>query len=337
MPDEGTSGGEAKEVNDGERGSSPSTVRKVIEVSACLIRFIKQRGSTLRKIEEEMGVKIVFPSSNLEEFVTIEGSLNDSVNRASEKFQALMDKAIASPNLDYSHFVSLPLAIHPELVDKLVKFQNSILGNSNASLNENSGSGYDENAPENGNEDSEASMSPTPSDLGIDHSIFVKSTAFHLTILRLKLWSKERVSAASEVLKSIRPKVIDALENQPVSISLKGLALMRGSLSEARVVYIPVEEVGKVITNAFVDAGLVMEEDVGKELKLGQSAQLLHFRELRRKNDSFDAWRIFEQFGSEEWGEYLIREAHLSQRFVYDENGYYHCCASIPFPKSLPV
>ncbi|VFQ91633.1 unnamed protein product, partial [Cuscuta campestris] len=22
-----------------------------------------------------------------------------------------------------------------------------------------------------------------------------------------------------------------------------------------------------------------------------------------------------------------------SQRFVYDENGYYHCCASIPFPE----
>lgn len=36
---------------------------------------------------------------------------------------------VKSPNLDYSHFISLPLAIYPELVDKLVSFQNSILGN----------------------------------------------------------------------------------------------------------------------------------------------------------------------------------------------------------------
>lgn len=37
-------------------------------------------------------------------------------------------QAVNSRDLDYSHFVSLPLAIHPELVDKLVNFQNTILG-----------------------------------------------------------------------------------------------------------------------------------------------------------------------------------------------------------------
>ncbi|KAA3457243.1 Activating signal cointegrator 1 complex subunit 1 [Gossypium australe] len=55
------------------------------------------------------------------------------------------------------------------------------------------------------------------------------------------------------------------------------------------------------------------------------------------KSDFFNACGIFKQFGSEEWGEYLIREAHLSQRFKYDENGYYHCCASIPFPENMQV
>lgn len=38
-------------------------------------------------------------------------------------------QVVKSPSLDYSHFVSLPLAIHPGLVDKLMNFQNSILGN----------------------------------------------------------------------------------------------------------------------------------------------------------------------------------------------------------------
>ena len=56
-----------------------------------------------------------------------------------------------------------------------------------------------------------------------------------------------------------------------------------------------------------------------------------------RKVDSFDARGIFKQYGSEDWGQYLIREAHLSQRFSFDENGYYHCCASIPFPENKQV
>jgi len=56
-----------------------------------------------------------------------------------------------------------------------------------------------------------------------------------------------------------------------------------------------------------------------------------------KKVDSFDARKIFGQYGSEDWGEYLIPEAHLSQRFVFDDDGYYHCCASIPFPEEMQL
>ena len=82
------------------------------------------------------------------------------------------DQAVNSPILDYSHFISLPFALHPELVDKLVNFQNSILREGGALT-----------------------------DLGIDRSIFINPKTFHLTVLMLKLWNKERVNAASEVLK----------------------------------------------------------------------------------------------------------------------------------------
>jgi AKAP7 2'5' RNA ligase-like domain len=37
-------------------------------------------------------------------------------------------------------------------------------------------------------------------DLGIDKSIFIKPKTFHLTVLMLKLWNKERVAIASDVL-----------------------------------------------------------------------------------------------------------------------------------------
>lgn len=56
-------------------------------------------------------------------------------------------------NLDYSHFISLPLAIHPELVDKLVNFQNSILGISDSCVDENLNSDSNEDTSENEGED----------------------------------------------------------------------------------------------------------------------------------------------------------------------------------------
>lgn len=40
-------------------------------------------------------------------------------------------------------------------------------------------------------------------DLGIEKSIFIKPSTFHLTVLMLKLWNKDRVNAARDVLKVI--------------------------------------------------------------------------------------------------------------------------------------
>lgn len=41
----------------------------------------------------------------------------------------------------------------------------------------------------------------TLADLGIEKSIFIKPNTFHLTVLMLKLWNKDRVNAARDVLK----------------------------------------------------------------------------------------------------------------------------------------
>ncbi|XWS11953.1 hypothetical protein CRYUN_Cryun37aG0049200 [Craigia yunnanensis] len=159
-----------------------------------------------------------------------------------------------------------------------------------------------------------------------------------------------KVADDKKSVKSISSKVMDALDNRPLFVRLKGLDCMKGSLARARVVYAPVEEIGsenrlsracQVIVDAFVEAGLVLEKDARHELRLHATVMNARHRKRRgRKNvqfDSFDARGIFKQFGSEEWGEYLICEAHLSQRFKFDENGYYHCCASIPFPENMQV
>ncbi|KAK9069746.1 hypothetical protein SSX86_010140 [Deinandra increscens subsp. villosa] len=304
--------------------SMPSTDKQSISlpVGSSLMRFIKGKwGSMQAKIEEETGARLIFPSSRNEESLIIEGT-SDSLGRASERIQLLIDEVIKSPALDYSHFVSLPLALHPQLVDKLINFQNSILG----------------------------IKTPTLSEMGIEKSIFINPKTFHLTVLMLKLWNKERVSAAVKIFKGIEAEVMDALNGGPVSIKLKGLDCMKGSFAKARVLYAPVEVVGgedrllhacKIITDAFIKGGLVLERDANHTLKLHATVMNARHRKRTnntRSNDSFDARGIMEQYGSEEWGEYAIPELHLSQRFVYDDNGYYHCCASFPLnPKNMQV
>ncbi|KAM3246049.1 putative protein isoform X1 [Capsicum annuum] len=398
-----------------------------IKAGASLMRFIIGKGgSTKRTIEEEMRVKITLPLSRKEDYLVIEGNSAGSVARASDRVQAIIDQTVKSRNLDYSHFVSLPLAIHPELVNKLINFQNSVLGITVVNEDEklvcdSSGKTSDSEGEERNlseprvavelkTEDSNdrvtvdianiplVSYSPIVSTsstseskaskllgLGIEKSIFIKPKTFHLTVLMLKLWNKDRIEAAAEVLRSVSTKVIDALESRPVSIRLKGLECMKGSPAKARVVYAPVEVIGgedrllracrihnfwrllpspypllksiaiskgisscvcyslaflEVINNAFTEAGFVLENDLNQKLKLHATIMNARHRKSKKgskKYDSFDARTIFDQYGSEDWGEYLIREAHLSQRFVFDGSGYYHCCASIPFPEEMQL
>ncbi|CAN1168419.1 Activating signal cointegrator 1 complex subunit 1 [Linum perenne] len=315
-------------------GTSSAAKHSVsIEVGASLIRFIIGKGGfTKGKIEGEMGVKIIIPRSKEEESVIIEGPSVACVTKASEMVQTILDEAVRSNNLDYSHFVSLPLAIHPELVDKLVSFQNSVLGNDDRFLNENSENGSGEDSSDDGVKDREMNKrldvtvglkieegnhvrvdltniplvsygpkaSTSGSSSGIDRSIFIKPQTFHLTVLMLKLWNKERVNAASEVLKNIAPKVLEALDNQPVSIRLKGLECMRGSLAKARVLYAAVEETGaegrllracQVIRDGFTEAGLVLEKDSKEQLKLHATLMNARHRKGKQKRNmnSFDA------------------------------------------------
>ncbi|XBI63387.1 hypothetical protein VPH35_043820 [Triticum aestivum] len=335
-----------------------------VEVDVPLMRFLKGKGGSVQKqIEQETGVKIIFPSAKEETLVALEGKSAESIRKASERISKILEEAVQSPMLDYSHFISLPLAIHPALVEKLNNFQRSILGASASNVD----SDKDESLSEGSMEEIDEAANPSVSvklpvkeeisvivkmdnkgsqpEFGIDKSIFIKPKTFHLTVLMLKLWNKDRIAQASEVLQSISSQVNEALENRPISIRLKGLTCMKGSPARARVVYAPVLEIGgegrlvracKVITDAFVKSGLVLERDAKQELRLHATIMNVRHRKSKksnRRNDSFDARAIFRQYGEQDWGEYPVPAVHLSQRFKFDEGGYYHCCCSIPLPE----
>ncbi|CAO2175210.1 unnamed protein product [Urochloa humidicola] len=345
------------------------TYSSSIEVDVPLMRFVKGKGGSMqKKIEEDTGVKIIFPSSREETSVVLQGRSSESIRRASQMIANVLEEAVQSRMLDYSHFISLPLAIHSDLVDKLNYFQSSILGASGS----NEASDKDESRSEGSIDEMDhdhkqadgssvkinlevqeesvkvkMSSKHSRSDFGIDKSIFIKPETFHLTVVMLKLWNKDRIAKASDVLQSISSQVNEALENRPISIQLRGLTCMKGSPAKARVVYAPVLEVGeegrlaracKVIIDAFVKSGLVLERDARQELKLHATIMNVRHRKSKKRNqrnDSFDARDIFMKYRNENWGEYHIPEVHLSQRFKFDESGYYHCCSSIPLPAEM--
>lgn len=106
-------------------------------------------------------------------------------------------QAIKSKNVGYTHFVSLPLTLPDEMVTKLNNFKNSLL--------------------------------QTNKGLGIDKSIFIKPNTLHLTVQMLKLSNTSRIKVAADVLRRVSPKVMDALEQRPVYIRLKGLVILYSS------------------------------------------------------------------------------------------------------------
>ncbi|KAH9615047.1 hypothetical protein KSS87_003937 [Heliosperma pusillum] len=391
-----------------------------VEVGASVMRFIRGKDGSTQKGIEEMGVKIEFPPMKMGDSIVIGGDSMDDIAKASQKIQSIIDEAAKNPDLTYSHFISLPLAIHPEFVDKVTRFRSSILGYDpkyvKGTMECTDGNPRTDASVDAGKVDQpekdlavgvklkirddinpvkvdirniptvsyapKATKSATLFDLRIDDSLFLKPQRLHLTVLMLKLWNKERIHAALEVLQD----------------------LIRGSKERAQVLYAPIEEIGgegrltsaclssslafqEIITDAYVKAGLVLEKDAEQKLKHfftvawygilspnprtelsiqegSRVAQYLKSTYVRlhstnsdqssdpkqtprlknaldhkknKRGDSFDARGIFQQFGKEEWGEYHIREAHLSQRFVYDDNDYYHCCASIPLPENSQV
>ncbi|MBA0683918.1 hypothetical protein Goari_025543 [Gossypium aridum] len=111
-------------------------------------------------------------------------------------------------------------------------------------------------------------------DLKIGKSVFIKPQTFHLTVLMLKLWNQKRVDLAAQVLKSTSSRVLDALDNRPVFVRLKGLDLMRGSLAKAQVVYAPAEEIDS--ENRLLHACSIGKE--GKEGTVQFIQRTSHFR-----------------------------------------------------------
>ncbi|XP_024521847.1 uncharacterized protein LOC9662125 isoform X2 [Selaginella moellendorffii] len=424
---------ECKDVSDVEQNDS-EMVSGSIQVDKKLLRLVKgHKNEVKQRIEKDTNTTIRFGNP-----VVVEGSSEDSVNKALEEIQRIVEEGVNDAKFQYSHFLSLPLSVHPSLVQKLEAFQESVLVSlgiplvdeeqtaaadaeetpeqeapeeeAAAAAAETVTSGVEEHVddtrsveapvedafrqsvlgslgiqPNEGDETDAATQGTVLSEIqveeepaatetvgeeetesgsqlhvegetlateteetvaeevtetdntaasetletvaadedtereqqnavaevrvemettadlpeekaegteplqdvpltlkkkkdsGVEKSIFIKPTRFHLTVLMLKLWNEERVEKARGVLEKCLPDVAATLDKRPVSVSLKGLEIMRGSPKNTRVLFAKVADADggsrlskacQVMIDAFVEAGLVLGKDGEQELKL---------------------------------------------------------------------
>ncbi|KAH7420396.1 hypothetical protein KP509_13G005900 [Ceratopteris richardii] len=341
-----------------------------IRVGSPYVRFVIGRGGvTVKRIEKETNAHIIFPPSKdirSNAKLIVKGDSQESIDRALAQIKRVLQRAERNPNLQYTHFISLPLASDDDLLEQLRNFRVSVLNEEQRAANYVSWfpeTSAEENSDGNGLSRSEKGSKPKQShvldpdlekyfsddessddeneNLGKPHrriteSLFIKPETLHITLFMLKLFTDESTKVAAELLQGVQSKVLEVLDGLVPKVHLKGVECFLGTPAEARVLAMKVMELDNnkrlqqacsIVKDAFSYAGLLSAQELKQQLTL--HATLMNTAFSRRvSNRPFDARKILAKYHLQDWGEHTVNEIHLSQRFFFDPNGYYRCCGS---------
>ncbi|KAH7287007.1 hypothetical protein KP509_32G032900 [Ceratopteris richardii] len=102
-----------------------------VQVDACLLRFVVGKGGKTReKIQKDTSTRIKVPSpceAKHGACFVVEGPSQSNVDAAVSQIGFLLEQAMQSSSLDYSHFISLPLASHAGYILQVNKFHDSVM------------------------------------------------------------------------------------------------------------------------------------------------------------------------------------------------------------------
>ncbi|CAM6034156.1 unnamed protein product [Sphagnum compactum] len=249
-----------------------------VQVDEALMGFIIGKGaSTKKQIEADTGAELCVPrrdEAKSHNPVVVRGPSQEAVDAAVLQIKQILEETIQSPRLQYSHFISIPLASNLTLVERVKSFCESVLTSADASSD---GEGFQLEVTSSHDQFTHLIGQEYPLHRGVDESIFVKPATFHLTLLMLKLWNEERVCMAQDCLQRVMPDIHKALKGHPLAVKLAGVECMQGNLQKAHVLYARVEadeqascllQICNVLTGAFVESGLVLQKDQEHSLKL---------------------------------------------------------------------
>jgi len=249
--------------------------------------IIGKKGATKLKIMRESGVKEIFiPSSDLDEDIVIKGYDEESLQHARDLIYKIIEEIQSKETNRPTHFLSLPL-MDPDFMVKVERL-------------------YDD-------------WMELSTDKDFLASIMMPPKCLHLTICTMCLRNESEIKKATNLMRSLSSQVYDMLNTHSALLKIKGLALMKGTIKNARVVYAEVQkeqsyntiiEVSKFLIDRFRKEGILIKEAEDKEILLHATLLNTKYYNNKQKN-TYDATEIFEQYGNTNFGNVLLRNFSL--------------------------
>ncbi|KAG5671686.1 hypothetical protein PVAND_001871 [Polypedilum vanderplanki] len=276
-------------------------------------QVIGSKGATKKRLEQETSCQITVPKINSKDTtVIIKSATKKNIISAKNRIDLIM--IAGRSKLQFTHFLSIPFTTK-EIQENFVKFKNIIL------------------------EDSEI--------FGIDESLFQNSQKLHLTITTLSLFDNEDRVIAAELLQDCKEFIIEPiLQDGILKVKMAGLDYMNDDPSSVDVLYAKViseqlQEISNAINDYFASRGYTQSKSDHVKMHVTLINSLFrdnddaimkdesHSRDKDRNNQqqhqriTFDASMILKKYKDYYFGEAIIKEINLSQRFSKSSNGYY--------------
>mmetsp|Transcript_146312 Transcript_146312/g.272386 ORF Transcript_146312/g.272386 Transcript_146312/m.272386 type:complete len:372 (+) Transcript_146312:137-1252(+) len=315
---------EPRELDDQMVYEGDSWVLKV-SIPAVFHRFIVgSKGRTKQQIEMESGASIVVPKrEDQEDAIWLRARAKGQIYSAKAQIELLCEKE--ETKLEYTHFLSVPLAHDAKFRQEADKFREDVV------------------------------MQQFP---GIDASIFMPSRRMHFTLCMLKLHSHAQVEEMKQVLKEVATRIATLADyNMPVYANLRGLHIMTDDPSNVGVVFTTdrshslqnrMDSLSNMIFDILKAHNLVSQQNLITQRLLSSDGNMaevkLHatlmntkysrsnWREdgTRGERETFDASVLMERFGQVDFGAVALREIQLSCLDAMGNDGYYQSLFSMP-------
>lgn len=274
--------------------------------------IIGAKGATVTKIRQLTGCSISVPAKDSKSTaIALSGPTRDAVEDAIKRILQIVNSSSSSAEnarpkrQEFDFFVSLPL-LDAAFAKSLHHFFADVKGLVKQGF------------------------------LNLEEKSFMSPSSLHFTLCMLHLHSPSNIQRAVELLQELSPQITELANNKPLDIDWGHVTTFKDAdISNAAIIFAEpgpnlrptLEEIGNLIRTKFIEAGLVNDE-LEESRGLTLHATLLNARP-RKINASHLA-----NLPSAALAPLTVNEIHLSQRFSFDPNGYYHCAHKIQIEQS---
>lgn len=284
------------------------------------------RGRTKQKIEFDSGATVIVPNrEDHADSLWLRARQKQAIHSAKAQIELLCEREEAK--LEYTHFISVPLAYNEKFRRSVDTFHENVVMQQFA---------------------------------GVDRSIFMKSRRLHFTVCMLKLFSNAQVEEMKEALADFADRLPASADyGRPIEAHLQGLHVMTDDPTNVSLLYTTdrshalVNRMNSIanmlfdilrgrnlVTNQSLMSQRVLSSDGNSaEVKLhatlmntkyGKDRQWREDTGQRRERETFDATPMMERFGQVDFGTVALKEMQLSCLDEMDNDGYYRSLFTAP-------